>query len=101
MKKYIPLDDLVAKIERTRNQEIQWMEKQGYTEYHQGLRDGYANILSFLDTLEVKEVDLEKELENLIEKKNRERERKWKRFKEFVIMSKELEELENKDDELV
>lgn len=27
----------------------------------------------------------------------RERERKWKRFKEYCIMSKELEELENED----
>ena len=31
-------------------------------------------------------------------KKDRERERKWKRFKEYCIMSKELEELENEDD---
>jgi hypothetical protein len=30
--------------------------------------DLYNDILSFLDTLETKEVDLEKELENLIEK---------------------------------
>ena len=41
------------------------MEKQGYTEYHQGLRDGYANTLSFIDTLE-KEVDLDKEIENAV-----------------------------------
>lgn len=54
---------LVTEIERKRNQEVQWMDRQGYTEYHLGLRDGYADILSFLDSLEVKEVDLEKEIE--------------------------------------
>ena len=50
---------IVAKIERKHNKEVEWMERQGYTEYHQGLRDGYANILSCLDTIKVKEVDLE------------------------------------------
>lgn len=38
---------------------------------------------------------------DIIGKKDRERERKWKRFKECLIMSEELEELENKDDKLV
>jgi hypothetical protein len=53
----------VAKIERKHNKEVEWMDRQGYTEYHQGLRDGYANILSCLGTIKVKEVDLEKEFD--------------------------------------
>ena len=65
MEQYIPKSALLAEIERRRNQEVQWMEKQGYTEYHQGLRDGYANTLSFIDALE-KEVDLDKEIENAV-----------------------------------
>ena len=68
MTQYIPKSAIVAEIEKIRNQEIQWMKRQGYTEYHQGLRDGYANILSFIDTLEVKEVDLEKEIKEQIDK---------------------------------
>jgi uncharacterized protein (DUF2164 family) len=56
----IDKDAVVAKIERKHNKEVEWMERQGFTEYHQGLRDGYANILSCLDTIKVKEVDLEK-----------------------------------------
>jgi hypothetical protein len=59
MGKYIPKSALVAEIKRRHNQEVQWMERQGYTEYHQGLRDGYTNILSFINTLETKEVDIE------------------------------------------
>ncbi len=67
MEQYISKDAVVAEIERIRNQEVQWMNRQGYTEYHQGLRDGYANILSFLNALEVKEVDLEEEYKNFVE----------------------------------
>ena len=58
MAQYISKDAVVVEIERSYNQEIQWMKRQGYTEYHQGLRDSYANILSFINTLEVKGVDL-------------------------------------------
>ena len=72
MTQYIPKAAVVAEIEKIRNQEIQWMKRQGYTEYHQGLRDGYANILSFLDTLEAKDTpdsaDLEEEIENELER---------------------------------
>jgi hypothetical protein len=64
IEQYINKAAVASKIERARNQEVQWMDRQGYTEYHQGLRDGYANILSFLATLEVKEVDFEKLLED-------------------------------------
>ena len=35
---------------------------------------------------------------DVMSKKGRERERMWKRFKEYCIMSKELEELKNEDD---
>ena len=52
MKQYIDKSALVAEIERKRNQEVQWMDRQGYS-----LRDGYADILSFLNSLEVKELD--------------------------------------------
>lgn len=51
MTQYIDKDAVVKKIERMRNQEVQWMNRQGYTDYHLGLRDGYANILSFLESL--------------------------------------------------
>ena len=57
-REYIDKAAVVAEIERSHNQEIQWMKRQGYTEYHQSLRDSYANILSFINTLEVKGVDL-------------------------------------------
>ncbi len=67
MAQYIDKAVLLAEIERKHNQEVQWMERQGYTDYNMGLRDGYANVLSFLDTLEVKEVDLEKEIDNYID----------------------------------
>lgn len=54
---------VIEEIKRRYNREVQWMNRQGYTDYHMGLRDGYADILSFLETIELKEVDLEKELD--------------------------------------
>ena len=79
MKHLIDKDALVAKIKRKRNQEVQWMDRQGYTEYHLGLRDGYADILSFLDSLEVKEVDLKKEID-------KELDRNW--YGEYINLDK-------------
>ena len=64
MEQYIQKSALVAEIEKKYNQEVQWINRQGYTEYHKGLRDSYADTLSFIDTLEVKEVDLEKEIDD-------------------------------------
>ena len=63
--KLIDKSAVIAEIERKYNQEVQWMKRQGYNEYHQGLKDGYSDILSFLDALKVKEVDLEKALSDL------------------------------------
>ena len=57
MEQYIPKSIVAAKIERLAKHEETWMEKQGYTGYHQGLRDAYKSVLSLLDTIETKEVD--------------------------------------------
>ena len=59
MAKYIPLDALVAEIERLKDDYLKHIRDKFYAEWSRGTLD---NILSFLDTLEVKEVDLEKEL---------------------------------------
>ena len=58
MVKYINKSALVAEIER-RIDEVNQIDK---ASYEVGLFDAYKIILSFLDTLEVKEVNLEKEL---------------------------------------
>jgi len=60
MKAYINKDAVVAEIER-RIDEVNQIDK---ASYEVGLFDAYKIILSFLDTLEVKEVDAEKEFEN-------------------------------------
>lgn len=51
-------DYVVAEIEK-RIKEVSQIEK---ASYEIGLYDAYKTILSFLDTLEVEEVDLEKEI---------------------------------------
>lgn len=58
MKQYIDKTALIAEIER-RIDEVNQIDK---ASYEVGLLDAYKNILSFLDTLEAKENDLEKEL---------------------------------------
>jgi len=67
MKQYIDKDDLVAEIER-RKRTIS--TNSFLSEYEAGCNDGrenaYDDILSFLNTLEVKEVDLEEEMRNYI-----------------------------------
>ena len=68
--KLIDKDKVVAELER-RIGELFTLDK---ASYEIGLYDAYKIILSFLDTLEVKEVDLEKEfydfLDTLIGKDN-------------------------------
>lgn len=60
MAQYINKSDVVAEIERKIHTE------QGYSsgDAECGYRDCAREILSFLNTLEVKEVDLEKEFDN-------------------------------------
>ena len=60
MGKYIDKDALVAEIEKELN-----ATKKYSTEYVNGKKYALKKILSFLDTLEAKEVDLEKELKRL------------------------------------
>ena len=60
MEQYISKSALIAEIEKRINEEIQsWATNLGYS---QGCVDSMRNVLSFIDTLEAKEVDLEKEL---------------------------------------
>lgn len=59
MTQYISKSALVAEIER-RLKELSQLEK---ASYEIGLYDAYKIVLSFINTLEVKEVDLEKEIE--------------------------------------
>ena len=63
MEQYINKAALIAEIKK--HQEI-WDGMDG--DYCKGQRLAYSDMLSFLDTLEVKEVDFEKEIENIIEK---------------------------------
>ncbi len=48
MEKYIKKSALVAKIERLREHEIKWMNRQGFSDYHIGARDAYTKILESL-----------------------------------------------------
>lgn len=64
MKHYIDKDALVSEIERRKNicnNVVTTSETPVYVDYYQGKAEAYRETLSFLDTLEVKEVDLEKE----------------------------------------
>lgn len=70
--KLIDKDALVAKIERLYNRAERrvTLEKEGLKaedtrKYEDGLADAYDIILSFINTLEVKEVDFEKELDRI------------------------------------
>ncbi len=58
--KLIDKDALIAEIERKLG-ELSQLEK---ASYEIGLYDAYKIVLSFLNTLEVKEVDLEKEFDD-------------------------------------
>ena len=59
MAQYINKSAVVAEIER-RLRELSQLEK---ASYEIGLCDAYKIVLSFIDTLETKEVDLEKEVD--------------------------------------
>ena len=63
MKQYIDKDDLVAEIERRRDLHNKYYVKNGAGSIAECKYDEDREILSFIDTLEVKEVDLEKEAE--------------------------------------
>jgi len=54
MEQYIDKSALVAKIEKLREHEIKWMNKQGFTDYHMGARDAYTKILEELNKLREK-----------------------------------------------
>ena len=58
MKQYIDKDALIAKI----NHHLQFIPEHTNA-FIEGEEHAYRTILSFLDDLEVKEVDLEKEIE--------------------------------------
>jgi len=71
----IDKDALVEEIERLYNRAERrvTLEKEGLKaedtrKYEDGLADAYDIILSFIDTLEVKEVDLEKEIDSYFER---------------------------------
>lgn len=63
MPQYIDKDAVVAEIER-RIKEVSQIEK---ASYEVGLCDAYKIVLRFLDTLEVKEVDLNAAVERYVE----------------------------------
>ena len=68
MTQYIDKDALVAEIER-RQRKLCVLSQSSEVELRKNaaMQNGvYCNLLSFLDTLEVKEVDLEKEIEEHI-----------------------------------
>lgn len=66
MEKYIPLDAVVAEIEG-RIKEVSQIEK---ASYEIGLFDAYKIVLSFINTLEVEEVDLDEEIEKCLKRHN-------------------------------
>ena len=46
--KHLDNNSLIAEIERLREYEIKWMDRQGFTDYHIGARDAYTKILDSL-----------------------------------------------------
>ena len=68
MKKYIPLDDLVAEIEKLKEENKP--NSKSISEYIKGGIYGFdlaiEKTLGILDSFEVKEVDLEKEYEEFV-----------------------------------
>ena len=62
MTQYIPKDALVAEIERRRDLHYKYYMKNGSCSIAECKYDEDMYILSFLDTLEMKEVDLEKSI---------------------------------------
>lgn len=66
MKQYINKADISAEIEN-RIKETESMQPK-FDQFWAGQISAFDSVLKILDTLETKEVDLEKEIENLIEK---------------------------------
>ena len=66
MEQYIPKSALVAEIERRRDLHYKYYMKNGVGSIAECKYDEDREILSFINTLEVKEVDLEKELDSMI-----------------------------------
>ena len=66
MEQYIKKSVLVAEIERRIKTNKECMLGLRNLDYYQGNVDALNNILSLIDTLEVKEVDLEKEIEKCL-----------------------------------
>ena len=64
--KLIDKDALVAEIERRIKTNKECMLGLRNLDYYQGKVDALNDTLYFIDTLEVKEVDLEKELDSMI-----------------------------------
>ena len=78
MEQYIPKSALVAEIERRLHFDNNWIEGDKRRQIHQnGISSAYykkigskhtcESLLDFIDNIEVKEVDLEKELNDFIE----------------------------------
>ena len=65
MTQYINKAAVVAEIDRL--QETTMDENRNFlSSYHEGVFDGLSMLESFLDTLEVKELDLEEEYKNFV-----------------------------------
>ena len=69
MEQYIKKSALVEWIKKE-DKEMQPNKDWHFDEYTEGYVDALAQILSFIDTLEVKEVDLEKEYKDFIKCNN-------------------------------
>ena len=69
MKQYIDKDALVAEIEKRINKEIQSCATDSILGYSQGCIDSMRNVLSLINTLEVKEIheDIDVDLNPLFE----------------------------------
>ncbi len=68
MKKYIPLDALVAEI-RLEKLNLEIATKEGFiTEFGRGQLECLDGLLSFINSLEVKEVDLKKYYHEFLQK---------------------------------
>jgi hypothetical protein len=39
-----------AEVEKLLNYEMEWMDKQGFTDLHIGMREAYKNVLSLIDS---------------------------------------------------
>ena len=92
MRRYIELDALVAEIERRKKQYEEWKNScKGISSLSASMAiQEDINILCFINTLEVKEVDLEKEYECYMNKEISEKE--WIR-EDYLDFAKHFFEL--------